>query len=260
MQKEQNKFIPSGIFEGMVSIRALLYAIDHKISDRKIIKILYSRDRISKIGKEVAFLRHEGERKGFYLEESCDDDLEEITLGTTHGGLVAVCSDRSIPSLEEHMQEINPKGFYVMIEGIEDPYNFGYALRSLYAFGVDGVILPGRNWMTAAGVVARASAGASERFELYTASAEDAADVFKNLGYSIVCADIDTDLSVENATLEYPILLIVGGEKRGISRNILSKADKIVKISYGREFSAALSAASATTVLAYEIAKKNTSL
>ena len=39
--------------------------------------------------------------------------------------------------------KIKENGFYVMIEGIEDPYNFGYALRSLYAAGADGVILSG---------------------------------------------------------------------------------------------------------------------
>ncbi len=255
MQKEENKFVPSTVFEGMVSIRALLYAYEHNISDRKVIKILYSKDRISKIVKEVAFLRHEAERKKFYLEETTDAELAEITLGTSHGGLVAICSDRTIPPLD--LDKIVPHGFYVMIEGIEDPYNFGYALRSLYAFGIDGVILPGRNWMTAAGVVSRASAGASERFPLFTATAEKTVEIFKKAGYSIVCADVDTDMSIENTQIPYPVLLIVGGEKRGISRNILNQSDRIVKINYGRDFSAALSAASATTVLAYEIAKQN---
>lgn len=257
MQKEINKFADSVLFEGMVSIRALLFAQDQGISDRKIIRILYSKDRLAKIGKEVAFLRHEGERKGFYLEETDDDTLASLALGTTHGGLLAECSSRTIPPLRENMKQIVPGGFYVMIEGIEDPYNFGYALRSLYALGVDGIVLPGRNWMTAAGVVARASAGASERFSLYTAEAEEAVDLFKESGYRVVCADIDTDQTLESASVPYPVFLVVGGEKRGISRAVLSKTDQILKISYGREFSAALSAASATTILAYEIAKQN---
>ncbi len=28
-----------------------------------------------------------------------------------------------------------------MLEGIEDPYNFGYAVRSLYAAGADAIVL-----------------------------------------------------------------------------------------------------------------------
>jgi len=257
MQKEENKFIPSTVFEGMVSIRALLYAQDHAISDRKIEKILYSAERKAKIAKEVAFLRHEGERKGFAVEEATEEVLSSMTLGTTHGGLVALCGERKIPRLADSMERIHNNGFYVMIEGIEDPYNFGYALRSLYALGIDGVILPGRNWMSAAGVVARASAGASERFELFTAESETAVDLFKELGYRIVCADVATDDTLEGTKLPYPVFLVVGGEKRGISRAVLNKADTVVKICYGREFQAALSAASATTILAYEIAKQN---
>ncbi len=255
MQKEENKFAPSSLFEGMVSIRAILRARNEGVSDRRITKILYSRDRIHKIRKELSFLRHEGERQGFTLEETTDEALSDITLGTTHGGLVAHCTDRRIPHLGS--AKICTSGFYVMIEGIEDPYNFGYALRSLYALGVDGVVLPERNWMSASGIVARASAGASEMMSLYTDSSETAVSFFKSKGYSVVCADLDTEHSLEKTSISYPVFLIVGGEKRGISRAVLEQADKIIKISYGRKFSASLSAASATTILAYEIAKQN---
>ena len=256
MQKEEKKFMDSTVFEGMVSIRALLYAQEHSLSDRRIINILYSKDKLSKIGKEVAYLRHEANRKGFFLEETTDEALDKITLGNSHGGLVARCSSRTIPLLKDHIDELDPHGFYVMIEGIEDPYNFGYALRSFYALGVDGVILSERNWMSAAGVVSRASAGASERFTLYTAPADEAARLFKSIGYTVVCADLETEDALESTALPTPLLLIVGGEKRGISRAVLAQADKIVKISYGREFSASLSAASAATIIAYEIAKQ----
>lgn len=72
-----------------------------------------------------------------------------------------------------------------MLEGIEDPYNFDYALRSLYAAGADGIILSERNWMTAAGIVCRASAGASELIPLYLCG-NDPAGVMKAAGYRVV--------------------------------------------------------------------------
>ena len=257
MLKEENKFISSTVFEGMVSVRAIIKAQNEGISDRKIKRILYSEERITKIGKEIAYLRHEGARKGFTVEALSEEELHSIALGTTHGGILCECTERTIPFLKDAVANISANGFYVMIEGIEDPYNFGYALRSLYALGVDGIILSERNWMTAAGVVARASAGASELFSLFRADAEEALTVFKQLSYNVFCADINTDDTLEHTPFTYPVFLIVGGEKRGISRSVLKKADKIVKISYGREFNAALSAASATTILAYEIAKQN---
>jgi 23S rRNA (guanosine2251-2'-O)-methyltransferase len=80
---------------------------------------------------------------------------------------------------------------------------------------------------------------------------------FKRRGYSVVCADERTDNILGKCDLPLPILLIVGGEKRGISREILNLADVLVKIDYARDFNASLSAASATTMFAYEIMRQN---
>ena len=81
--------------------------------------------------------------------------------------------------------------------------------------------------------------------------------MFKSKGYKVVCADIKNSVSVYDADLKKPILLIVGGEKRGISSSILTQADQIVRIDYGRRFDAALSAASASTILAFEVFRSN---
>ncbi len=256
MQKEDIKFLDSTVFEGMTSIRAILESGEKGINDRKIIKILFDKDRMSKIHKEVGYLRAISSERGFDVVESSADELNEITLGASHGGIVAITGDRSLPYLTDET-EIANDGFYAMIQGIEDPYNFGYSLRSLYATGCTGIILPERNWMSAAGVVARSSAGASEMFEIYKADPMDAANIFKAKGYKIVCADERTENILGECELKTPILLIVGGEKRGISRALLDQADILVKINYGREFKASLSAASATTMFAYEIMRQN---
>jgi 23S rRNA (guanosine2251-2'-O)-methyltransferase len=111
--------------------------------------------------------------------------------------------------------------------------------------------------MSAAGVVARSSAGASELFPIFKSEPAAAAEHFKKLGYTIVCADENTDNLLGKCELQLPILLIVGGEKRGISSSVMKYADIKVKIDYKREFNASLSAASATTMFAYEIMRQN---
>ena len=256
MQKEELKFCDSLVFEGMTSIRAILRGIDAGINDRRISRILYDTAKIKKISKELGYLKAVSSKYGYELVESNSDELERLTLGNTHGGLIAIAQARTFPYLNES-PPILPCGFYVMIEGIEDPYNFGYSLRSLYAMGCSGIILTERNWMSAAGVVARSSAGASELFEMYKASAADCISVFKSKGYTVVCADENTDNILGKCELKLPLLLIVGGEKRGISRSVVDSADMLVKIDYSREFRASLSAASATTMFAYEIARQN---
>lgn len=256
MQKEAIKFADSLIFEGMTSIRAIIKSIDEGISDRRILKILFNKDKINKISKEVGYFKAVSKKYGFELIESTTEEIESLALGTSHGGIIAITSERTLPYLNLD-SKLCDNGFYAMIEGIEDPYNFGYALRSLYAMGCDGIILSERNWMSAAGVVARSSAGASEAFNIYKAQPSLAIDVFKKKGYKIVCADERTDNLLGKCDLKLPILLIVGGEKRGISKSILSEADMLVKIDYGREFKASLSAASAITMFGYEIRRQN---
>ena len=59
------------------------------------------------------------------------------------------------------------------------------------------------------------------------------------------------------ADVKTPVLLVVGGEKRGITRAVLSECDGVVCLDYGRRFGAALSAASAASILAFEIFRQN---
>ena len=257
MIKENTRFKDSTVFEGMTSIRAIIKGMDNGCNSRRITTILYDKNKKQKNAKTLSYLKAVSEKYQFSIEEVSEDKIEELTVGSSHGGIVALATDRVLPNLsaDSHFPE---NGFFTMIEGIEDPYNFGYALRSLYACGCDGIVLPKRNWMSAAGVVCRSSAGASELFPIYNAKDTiDAVLEFKKRGYTVVCADEDTDNLLGKCELKKPILLIVGGEKRGISEKIMDLADLKVRIDYAREFRASLSAASASTMFAYEIMRQN---
>ena len=251
MIKEEIRYGENCVFEGMTSISAVL---NSGVSDRKIIRVIYDGERADKLSRQLSFLRRKAEERGFEIVGSDAEELGRMTVGNSHGGIIAECTGRSIPELSP--DGVTDNGFFVCIEGVEDPYNFGYALRSLYAAGADAVILPERNWMSAAGVVCRSSAGASELMRLYTAP-EDMYGIFHRRGYKILCADTKNAVSVYDTDCRKPVLLVVGGEKRGITKKLLDGADKIVMIDYGRPFQAALSAASAAAVLGFEIMRQN---
>ena len=256
MQKEAEKFVDSSVMEGMFSIRAILRAAEDGINDRKIEKILFDKNKKKSKAHELAFLRAKSANLGFEIEFVDAEKLEEIAIGNSHGGIVALCTDRTIGKIEN--MNIRENGFYVMLEGIEDPYNFGYCLRSLYAAGVDGILVGERNWFSAAGVVSRASAGASELFEIAAGEPTELIDVFRKKGYTVIAADKTEDaVPVYDTKITRPVLLVVGGEKRGITRAVLEKCDKVVCLDYGRRFGAALSAASAASILAFEIFRQN---
>lgn len=254
--KEEEKFKDSHILEGMVSVSAVIKARESGENTRKIERVLYDGARAKSKAREIAFLRKKSAEHGFTLAESNAEQIDSMTIGNTHGGIIALCSEREFQKITKDY--IKPNGFYVMLEGIEDPYNFGYALRSIYAAGADGILLSERNWMSAAGVVARASAGASELCDVRIGDPLEIIGLFKECGYSVYAADkTEGSVSVYDTDVSFPCLLLVGGEKRGLTRIALDNSDKIIHLDYGRDFPAALSAASAASIIAFEIFRQN---
>ncbi len=243
------------VLEGMTSLSALLSSPE--INDRKIQRVWVDETKKEARRAEIGFLTAKAAECGFGMEFVSKEQFNTVATGHTNGGILAFCTDRTILPLSAG--QIKPNGFYVYMEGMEDPYNFGNAIRSLYAAGVDGVVLPPRNWMSAAGVVARASAGTSERMPLFTCSAETVGKIFHQVDYKVLCAGIRNSVSIFEMDFSFPILLVIGGEKRGISGKLLEEADQIVRVDYGRTFRGSLSSSAAAAVLAFELYRQNLS-
>ena len=253
-KKEETRYVGENLFEGIVSFRALMEAQESGFNDRRIKTLWYSEEKLKKNKSEFSYVKAKSHQYGFEIELIPAQKIDEMTIGTSHGGIAMETTPRTINELCEEF--IKDDGFYIMLDGIEDPYNFGYALRSVYAAGVDGVILAPRNWMSAAGVVCRSSAGASELLPMCTLPEAKSLEAFKDRGYKIIFADIDNSKSVYDADLSRPLVLVVGGEKRGISSAVMSLADEVVRLDYARDFPAALSAASAASILAFEVLRQ----
>ncbi len=255
MKKENDGVLSGTVFEGMTSIRAVIAAYDSSFNDRRIIRLLIDGSRRKSKAKEIGWLEYKAGELGFSIEYVTAETIDGMTTGSTHGGIIAECTPRTIPTLSPGL--IRENGFYAMLEGVEDPYNFGYAIRSLNACGVDGIILSPRNWMSAAGVVCKSSAGASEYIPLCECDSKEAAEMFKKQGCRVICAGIRDSVSSFDCDLKKPLFLIIGGEKRGISASLLACADEIVRIDYARAFNGSLSASSAAAMLGYEVMRQN---
>ena len=89
------------IFEGMTSISAVIRSIREGISNRRIIKIIYDRDRASTKARELKFLTAVSSELGFSLEPVSADEISNLVSGETHGGIVAICSKTVIPTLDD---------------------------------------------------------------------------------------------------------------------------------------------------------------
>ena len=231
------------ILEGAISVKAALEA-----DKRDIFELFYDQ---RKLDRNRNYILNLSKSKGIPLTEVSSEEIGRLAGGTSHGGLLARVGERRYDSLESLTEQKAP--FLALLEGIEDPYNFGGALRSLYAAGVNGVLVPERNWCSAAGVVTKASAGASEKMAVAAISDwEEALTKVKQRGIRILCAERKNAISLYESDLRGPILLVFGGEMRGISAQIMKHGDQNIFLPYGSDFRNALSANSAAAVFAFE--------
>ena len=114
------------LYEGMTSISALL---ENPESAARIERILIDETKVDKKAKEIAFLEAKAKEFLFPLEYVKPIEIEGLALGKTHGGILAFCRAKEYSRLTP--DSILPNGFYAYLDGIEDPYNFGYTLRAL---------------------------------------------------------------------------------------------------------------------------------
>ena len=249
MLEELNDSQESALVEGFISVCAALQGGHRRIQGIQM--------RAGKEDGQTRRLEQLARKSDVPIQRVSAEEIERRAGGKTHGGVLAQVGPYQFASLDSLTAD-KPIPFLAMIDGVEDPFNFGSSVRSLYAAGADGLVLRPRNWLSAAGIVARASAGTSELIP--TALAETAADAalfFRDLGLTIACATDELgSVSLYDADLTKPLFLLIGGEKRGITRSFLDQADLKLRIPYGRSLPHSLGTASATAIIAFEVMRQ----
>lgn len=186
------------------------------------------------------------------------EQIDELASGRSHGGVIGLVGPRSYLTVDELLlaERAAPNGaaLLVMLDGIEDPYNLGQAIRALYAAGVDGLVMRRRNWESAVSVVTRASAGTSELLPTaVVTSVEEAASACRAAGLQVACAvGRDDGAAMHDVDLRAPTFLLIGGERRGVTRSFIEQADLLLRVPYGRQESPELGTAVAAAVIAFE--------
>jgi 23S rRNA (guanosine2251-2'-O)-methyltransferase len=180
------------ILEGHISIEAVL-----RSQSRVVHSILVEDEKQT---RGIAQVSRIARSVGISLQRVSKKEIDEQAAGQSRGGIIAHVGPRRFAYLDELVQNSKIDGqipLFVMLDGIEDPFNFGHATRALYAAGVDGLIVRPRNWMSAAGTVARASAGASEYMPTAVAeSVEAATEALRGHGFTVACTDTRQAMSI----------------------------------------------------------------
>lgn len=239
-----------GLLEGRLSVQAAIES-----GWRDVHRILI--DSQKRYDRRLASLLRQADAANIPVSFVSNDAIQQRATGGSHGGLLAEVGEREFC----HPADLLPKdraAFIVMLDGIEDPYNFAGAVRCLYASGVDGVVLRPRNWTSAAAIVGRASAGAIERVPLALAeTAAQAGDIYRARGLHIAVAAKSADSRApDQADLTRPTFLLIGGERRGVTRSFAQAADLTLEIPYGRDFDQSLGTVAATAIIAFEVKRQ----
>ena len=180
------------------------------------------------------------------------EEINSMATGRTHGGLVAQAGPRVYQELSECMHGKAP--FLVLLEGVEDPFNLGYIIRTLYSAGCDGLILPKHDWASAESTIAKSSAGAFEYMNIVMSdNLPQLVKDIKKQGVKTYAAMRKDAITYLEADYQKPSLIAIGGEMRGLSSAVRNEIEQNIYIPYANDFRNALNAASATAVLSFEV-------
>ena len=230
---------------GMIAVESVLQAQSREM------QVIYT--ALDRFDGRISRLRRLAGERGVPIEARSEEELSGLAGSASHGGVVAQVGPRWMQPLDALIVGHAP--VVVMLDGVEDPFNFGQAVRSVYAAGIDGLVVRPRNWL-AVGTAVRASAGATEFMPTAEVeSPEAAAEALRPRGFRVAVADEDGQ-PMDKVDITGPLLLVVGGEKRGVTRSFQRAADLRVRIPYGRPFAHALGTTGAATALAFEVLRQ----
>ncbi len=145
---------------------------------------------------------------------------------------------------------------FVALDGITDPRNLGAIIRSVAAFGGQGVIVPQRRSVGMTASAWKTSAGAAARTPVaMAANLNQTIKAFKDRGVFVLGLDGGGDVSLPNLALaKEPVLVVVGSEGKGLSRLVTENCDAVVSIPISAT-TESLNAGIAASVTLYEISK-----
>ena len=186
------------------------------------------------------------------------NEMERMCHGV-HQGVAAELKPYQIVSLQEIILKAKKKEkkIIVMLDGIEDPHNLGAIMRSSDVFEASGIILPKHNSVTLNATVAKTSAGAINYVPVAVVNnLNQAIKELKEEGYWIVSTDGSATISYSSIKYDFPVVVVIGSEGKGVSSLVLKNSDYIVKIpQFGHVNS--LNASVAAGILLAEIHKSN---
>jgi 23S rRNA (guanosine2251-2'-O)-methyltransferase len=191
-----------------------------------------------------------------------DDSFFEERFVKGHQGIAARIEQREYADIEDLLLipgQAGQEPLFLILDGIEDPRNFGSILRVADAGGVHGVVIQSHRSASLTAEAVKASAGAAEHVQIsMVPNIKHAMRVMKDSGIDIIGAEAEGGATVWETDLTGPVALVVGSEAEGMRRTVKEHCDRIVRLPMqGRVNS--LNASVATGIMIFEIMRQRRS-
>jgi 23S rRNA (guanosine2251-2'-O)-methyltransferase len=160
-------------------------------------------------------------------------ELDALAHGTTHGGVLAICSARPRTTHEQLIELLDrcaAPPLLLLIEGVEDARNLGFTLRSAEALGAAAVLIKKHLWDFDPTELARPASGAFERLPLVQVEDIDLLQRLRRRGMRLLGCIGGARRTIFEVDLSEPVILAIGGEKRGLSGPVRGICDALVSI------------------------------
>lgn len=184
------------------------------------------------------------------------DALTQRCRTEEHQRYVAQMSSFPYASLEDVLAARPARPLYVILDAMQDPYNFGAVLRSAEVFGADAVFIGKRRQAPVSSMVARSSAGAINRVPIVQVpDLPKLVKTLQGLGVTVAGTSEHAEHKSWDGQFQRPTAIIIGNEGVGISSDLLARCDNLVCIPQHGDIGS-LNAAAAAAVLLYEVRRQ----
>lgn len=187
-------------------------------------------------------------------------EMDELFAHENHQGIVAKIDAYKVWSMEELLvkskDQKNP--VFVMLDQLEDPHNLGAILRTCDAIGVSGVIIGKHRCVGLTPTVAKVSTGAIETIPVASVNnLSQTCKYLKDRGFWVVGTDAQNGQDYRAMNYDFPMVLVIGSEGKGISQLVKKQCDFHVFLPMIGTVTS-LNASVACSILLYQIyANKN---
>jgi 23S rRNA (guanosine2251-2'-O)-methyltransferase len=209
--------------------------------------------------KGIEALLERAKAKGIPVEYKEQAFFQSQLGKTTHQSVAARVGGLPMADWEAILRRSKKEGslpFILALDGIIDPQNLGSLVRTALAMGVHGIVLPKVRAAPLTPTVSKASSGAMEHMAFSRVSNVVAfLRRSKEAGLWVVGTEVRSGISVDQADLTVGLVVVIGGEDKGIRPLVRKTCDFVVSIPQKAEINS-LNAAVAGAMVMYEVVRQ----